>query len=60
MSSDSDHIKKNVKLFLMSRYLVCSGDKYRINRDDHNRLDEILDGRDLFNDENPYCTGEEK
>lgn len=42
-----EQIKQNVKEFLMSRYVVCSGDKYRLNEDDHKRLDEILDGREL-------------
>ena len=52
--TEQKKIKKNVKLFLMSRYLVCSGDKYRLNEDDHRRLDEILDGRGLQDDEDPY------
>ena len=47
-------VKKNVKLFMMGRYIVCSGDKYRLNTDDHKRLDEILDGSDLQGDEDPY------
>lgn len=51
---EKQRIKKNVKLFLMSRYLVCTGDKYRLNEDDHRRLNEILDGRDLQDDEDPY------
>ena len=49
-----ERIKKNVNNFLIGRYLVCSGDKYRLNKDDHRRLNEILDGRDLSDDENPY------
>ena len=53
---DRQRIKKNVRYFLMSRYLVCSGDKYRLNEDDIRRLNEILDGRDLQDDEDPYAT----
>ncbi len=52
--TEQQKIAKNVKLFLMSRYLVCSGDKYRLNDDDHRRLNEILDGRHLQDDEDPY------
>ena len=51
---ERERIHKNTKYFLMSRYVVCSGDKYRLNQDDHKRLDEILEGRDLQDDENPY------
>ena len=54
MEHERERIKKNVNYFLMSRYLVCSGDKYRLNDDDHKRLGEILDGRELRDDENPY------
>jgi len=52
--TEQERIKQNVKHFLMSRYLVCSGDKYRLNEDDHRRLDEILDGRELQDAENPF------
>lgn len=54
MDSERERIKKNVTWFLMSRYLVTTGDKYRLNNDDHKRLNEILDGRELKEDENPY------
>ncbi len=52
--TDQERIKQTVKYFLMSRYLVGSGDKYRLNEDDHRRLNEILDGRELQDDENPF------
>jgi len=59
MISERERIKKNVKHFLMGRYVVCSGDKYRLNDDDHKRLNEILDGRELRDDENPYKVANE-
>ncbi len=60
INSEKERIKHNVKQFLMSRYLVCSFDQYRLNHDDHRRLDEILDGRELQDDENPIAMTERK
>jgi hypothetical protein len=54
LKAEKDRIAKNVRYFVMSRYLVTTGDKYRLNHDDLNRMEEILQGRELRDDENPY------
>lgn len=41
---ERERIAKNVKGFLMDHYYVKSGDKYRLNHDDLEKLDAILVG----------------
>ena len=46
--TEKEKIAKNVKEFLMNHYLVTSGDKYRLNKDDLGKLDKILKGDDML------------
>ena len=44
IKAEREKIAKNVKEFIMDHYLVKSGDKYRLNREDHAKLEKIIKG----------------